>query len=764
MPSTARPTPRLRVLDLTDDLALGAGRLFVGAGADVIRIETTGDSGFSAESLHWHSGKRIVRTSPARLGDLVMRLLPEADVVVESGSRPALRTLDMRADRPLAWDRIAHVVVTPFGLDGPRSDWLTDDTVASAAGGMAWLGGFPDREPRPAPRSQALQLAGSHAVIAAQLALLARSRTGRGQLAEISVQEAVAGTLETGAIAWIHAGTVPKRSGGVYGHVAHRVFATSDGYVAGGWSGPDRMWTDLLAWMVEEGEAADLADDAWADPTYRWERRDHVDEVVAGFVRARTTAEIADEGRRRALPWAAVARPHELIENPQLLDRDYFVHLDTEAGRFWDAGFPYRSPGRPEKLAPPLSAGEDVTWAAADVEPTTARPRWTPWTAHPTVQGPARALEGLRVLDLTWVLAGPYMTKLLAEHGADVVKIESRHRQDPTRFSPSMRLRPGAGPDDSGYFLNFNRNKRSMALNLRTDEGVRLVRELAARADVVVENFAPGVLAKWGLDHPHLRELNPDVLLVSMAGVGATGPWRQAVTFADTLAAMSGLTFETGEPGKPPYGLTFGLGDMVAANAAVIATLDHLYAGRGGHVDLSQLEAMTAHLGTAALDQQLEATADDTVGPFILPAPGEDRWLAVGAVRRARLAEALALPPSTPDAVTQGTLRELAASAPADIVAERLQALGIAAHPVRDGRDLVEDDPQLAVRGFYVDQTHQLAGSIRVEGLVEHLTETPGAVDRPAPLLGEHTDDLLTEVLGLTPSEIDDLHRQGVLE
>jgi crotonobetainyl-CoA:carnitine CoA-transferase CaiB-like acyl-CoA transferase len=118
------------------------------------------------------------------------------------------------------------------------------------------------------------------------------------------------------------------------------------------------------------------------------------------------------------------------------------------------------------------------------------------------------------VLDLTWVLAGSYVTKQLAEHGAEIIKIESRHRQDPTRFAPSMRLREGAGPDDSGY----------VALNQRTEDGQQLFREFVPPCDVVVENFSPGVLAKWGMDYASLRELNPDVVLVSMAGVGQTGP------------------------------------------------------------------------------------------------------------------------------------------------------------------------------------------------------------------------------------------------
>lgn len=204
------------------------------------------------------------------------------------------------------------------------------------------------------------------------------------------------------------------------------------------------------------------------------------------------------------------------------------------------------------------------------------------------------------------------------------------------------------------------------------------------------------------MDFENLQRINPDAVLVSMSGVGATGPWRSAVTFADTLAGWSGLTHATGGADGIPQGLTFGLGDMVAANAAVVAILDCVLRGEGGHVDLSQLEAMAAHLGTAVLDTAVPAVADDRLGPFVLRAPGDDRWLSVGRVSREKLAS-----------VVDGTdpvrrLEEYAAATDADRAAAHLQAHGIPAYPVRNGHDLVERDPQLAARGFYPTLTHPL--------------------------------------------------------
>lgn len=754
----------LRVLDLTDSLALMAGRLLVGIGADVIRIEPD-DRGPepTADRLHWHAGKRVLRTTEGRIDGVIGRLVRGADVVVESGAVADLRTVALREADPESWAHVAHVVVTPFGLTGPRAGWSADDAVAAAAGGMAWLGGDPGDVPVPPPREQATQLAGTHAAIAALLAVLARQRTGAGQLAEVSVQEAVAATLETGAIAWIHAGTVPGRTSGVYSHVAHRVFPTADGYVAGGYSGPNRMWDDLLAWMAEEGEAEDLTDAVWQDPVHRWNHRPHVDAVVSAFARRRTTAEMARTGRDRSLPWAAVATPADLLDNPQLRHRQFLTEIETDDGTVVDVGFPYESPAlpRPVRLLAPRPVEEDVAWTATPT--TTSRGR-----APENGRVGSTALAGVRVLDLTWVLAGPYVTRTLGDHGADIVKVESRHRQDPTRFAPSMRLRPGAGPDESGYFLNFNRNKRSLALNLRNEHAPALLRELASEVDVIVENFSPGTLDKWGLGWEKLHRLNPRAVLVSMAGVGATGPWRSAVTFADTLAAMSGLTHETGGDGRPPQGLTFGLGDMVAANAATLATLDHLMRGQGGHVDLSQLEAMSAHLGTALLDTTLGASpaADPAavVGPLTLPVAGDDRWLTIGATPRHRLDDAVAAVLGSPVDDAVGALTRAASETEADALAAELQAHGVAAYTVRDGRDLVDHDPQLAARDFYPTQVHPRVGEVRVEGIVARLIGTPGRLATPAPLLGEHTDQLLEEILGLDHDRIRLLHEQGALE
>jgi crotonobetainyl-CoA:carnitine CoA-transferase CaiB-like acyl-CoA transferase len=794
------PPARLRVLDLTDELGVAAVRTLVGIGAEVLRCPPTGarTDGHAAE-LHWYAGVSVVHADSDEPADLD-QWVREVDVVLESGPVRSLRGVhvDVGQEQPRSrWPDVVHVVITPFGLTGPRRDWLADDLVAASAGGMTWLGGRAEGPPKPPPREQAVQLAGVHGAIAALLGVLAADRDDAdgapaGQLIDVSVQESAAATLETGAIGWIHARSFPRRNGGVYQHVAHRVFPASDGFVAGGYSGSNRMWTELLAWMAETGEAEDLVDDVWSDAGHRWAGRAHVDEVVARFALRRSASELASEGRRRALPWAEVTRPEQLPDNPQLLSRDFFVRIDGAGpeGYLIDVGPSVAVPGvdRPRTLAAPRVVAGPAWMAGRRRRP--SRP--------PAERSTAGPLAGLRVLDLTWVLAGPYATRLLADHGADVIKVESRLRQDPTRFSPGMWLRPGAGPDDSGYFLNFNRGKRSVAVNMKTAAGQDVVRRLADRCDVVIDNYSPGTMSRWGLGHEDLAARRPGVIAVSMSGVGETGPWRNAVTFADTLAAMSGLTYETADPGGTPQGLTFGLGDMVAANAAVVGVLDLLLRGQGGFVDLSQLEAMAAAMGPALLEHQLGAPQhgatpehpDRRAGRVphgVYPARGDDRWVAIAVLddeqwRRlvhevsvdgggAAWAEALAQlgqaglteRKEAEDRIDEA-LAAWTCSAAAETLAERLQAAGVPAAVVSTGEDLVEHDPHLAARGFYVELDHPLAGQVRHEGVVARMSRTATRLDTPAPLLGQHTEAVLTELLDIDAEEFRHLTESGVLE
>jgi crotonobetainyl-CoA:carnitine CoA-transferase CaiB-like acyl-CoA transferase len=807
----------VRVLDLADLAGAFAGRLLVGLGAEVIRIEPPGGDPLRASDplafAHWHAGKRSVTLDLATPRGLerVRRLAATADVVLDSGPPRRLDALGA------GWTALAAVnpalvlvSITPFGADGPRAAWRATSLVLSALGGMAWLSGPPDGPPLDAPREQAYQLAGAVGAIGALLGLRARRRTGRGQLVEVAVQEVVAATLEYGTLRYVHEGVVHRRTGNRYPHVPHGVFPSRDGHVAGGFGGSPRMWDGLLAWMQEAGAARDLGEARFGDEPTRLAARQHIFAAIEAFTAGFTKEAFHREAQRRRLPWAPVARAEDLLASPQLRARGFFVAVEVDGRPLEDVGFAFGFPEgrRPTRLVVPAPGEADAECPAAGAGegPTQAGVRTRAGEASTPASPPGArgagaasgggwgALAGTRVLDLTWVLAGPYATKLLADHGADVIKVESRHRPDPSRLSAALHLSrdPARHPDTSGYFNNFNRNKRSITLHLGRPEGLALLRRLAAASDVVIENFSARVLAGWGLDYAALAALRPGLVLVSMAGMGQTGPWRDQVTYADAVQALSGIAAETGLPGAAPLGLTFGLGDMIAGYHAALATLAALEwrdaTGQGQHVDLSQVEAVASHLGTAVLEAGAgkgsrgpQGNRHPTMAPHgIFPCRGEDRWVAIavpGDDEWRALCAVLGQPAaaSDPRFTTALGRKEHEAACEAlvacwtrgedrDTLVARLQAAGVPAGAVQDGRNLVEGDPQLRARGFYVPVRHPAAGVFLHEGVVPRLGTTPGTIARPAPRLGEHTREVLREVLRLDDDEIARLHSLGVLE
>ncbi|WP_216215385.1 CaiB/BaiF CoA-transferase family protein [Amycolatopsis aidingensis] len=782
--------PSVRVVELSSPFTRFAGRLLVGLGHEVVLVEPPqGDPArYELDGLafaHWHAGKRTrpidLTTTRGRVE--LAELLAGADVLLDGSPADAEVVGEFPVPRH---PTLVHLRVTPFGTDGPRRDWAGTDLVVAALGGMLAQVGDPEGPPLNLPQGQAEQLAGVNAAIGALLGLRARRRTGQGQRIEVSALESVAASLEAGALVYLHEDRVAPRPGRVHPLVPHGLFRAADGHLGGGLGGNPRMWDDLLAWLIEAGAQADLDDPRWNEGETRQRQQAHIFKVVQDYAAKWPKAEFAQEAQARKLPWAAVDRPPELLENPQLLGRGFFVDVRAQNGKTRkDLGFPFAFPEgrRSTELAAPELGAPAADWQSPS--------RFLPGEA-PGVSGPA--LTGVRVLDLSWVLAGPYCTRILADHGAEVIKVESASRPDPTRFAPFMHLSRGPhdDPDTSGYFNNVNRNKRSITLDLRTEDGLAVLRKLIAASDVVVENFSAKVMRKLGLDYAAMRELRDDVIYVSMSGMGHTGPRSGWVSYADTISASAGLTGLTGWGPDEVVGVIYGHGDIVAGLEAALATMAALEyradTGRGQHVDLSQLEALAAHMGTSLLEWTALGRDDGPRGNThpqwtphgVYQCLGRDRWCAI-AVRSdaewAALCEVLdradlGADPELADAagrrahadLVDKAIGEWTRSLPASWVAEVLQDNGIPAGVVQDGRDLVEHDPQLRARGFYVHAEHPAAGAFLHEGLTVQLADTPGGVRSPAPLLGADTDAVLREVLGMTAKDIERLRAARALD
>ena len=408
-------------------------------------------------------------------------------------------------------------------------------------------------------------------------------------------------------------------------------------------------------------------------------------------------------------------------------------------------------------------------------------------------------LRGLRVADFCWVGAGSFATKILADAGADVIKVESEASLDGLRLAPPFA--DGVrGVNRSGYFADRNSSKRSITINLKTAAGRDLARRLVAVSDVVANNFTPGVMERFGLGWPEITEINPQVIYLAMSMQGDDGPARNYLGYGITIGALTGFQYLTGLPGRIPIGTNTNYPDHIPNPAhaafAVLAALRHRRrTGQGQYIDLAQTESTIAAIGPAIIEAAQSAgragagdagTASDPAGNAhrwraphgVYQCSGPDRWLAVSVhddQQWGALCTALRLDPATlrPGWETmagrhrdRARIDDLIAAAVRDRdvheVAEALLAAGVPSAPVQDAADVVAD-PQLAWRGHWVRPPHTEMGESLYNMPPYRLSATPVTIRSAAPRLGEHTREVCRDLLGLVDAEIDELQADGVL-
>jgi len=401
-------------------------------------------------------------------------------------------------------------------------------------------------------------------------------------------------------------------------------------------------------------------------------------------------------------------------------------------------------------------------------------------------------LDGITVLDLTRVLSGPYCTMLLADMGARVIKIEQPGKGDDTRawgppfLYPSGHKPPAGGPDggESAYFLSINRNKESVTVDFKHPEGRRLIDELMAKSDVVVENFRPGTLAKLGLDYKTLAPRHPRLIYCSISGFGQTGPRVKEAGYDAVMQGEGGLMSITGDPAGPGFRLGVAIADvtsgMFAAYGVAMALFARERTGRGQEVDLAMLDTVAALLTYQAGNYFASGNVPARLGnrhPSIVPyetfsASDGDFVLAVGNDDQWRRFCAVAGLPEDPrfatnrqrvtnyDAVRPWIADRLRTQ-PRQHWIDRLNAAGVPCGSVRNLQELFAD-PQIQARQMVAEVEHATIGALRVLGVPVKLSDTPGAVRTPPPRLGEHTDAVLHD-FGFSDDAIADLRRQKVI-
>ncbi len=400
-----------------------------------------------------------------------------------------------------------------------------------------------------------------------------------------------------------------------------------------------------------------------------------------------------------------------------------------------------------------------------------------------------RPLDGVRILDFTHVLAGPFCTRLMADMGADVVKVNSRTR---------VQINAPAGP----YFTLWNRNKRTVALDMSREEARKIAYELASKADVVIDNFSMGVLDRWGIGYDEISQHNHKVVYVQMSGMGGDGPWSNFVTYAPTIHALAGFTYTTGVPGRQDIGLGFSYNDHQAGLHAAVAILSALESrrrtGKGQKIDISQFEVAVNLLGPTLMDWfangiEAQPCANDMPHDRIAPhgcyrcaAPdtGEvlaERWIAIACMNDDQwrsLQGVLGSPSWAMDADFQSgegryqrrrfidaKLAEWTASQNSAELMTELQNAGVPAGVVQDGVDLMERDPQLQAREFIqeIEEPHPSMKRTYADKLPIEFERTPCDVYKRARTLGEDNVAILSDWLGIEEEAVRKGEEEGYL-
>ncbi|OGA52974.1 MAG: hypothetical protein A3G24_24010, partial [Betaproteobacteria bacterium RIFCSPLOWO2_12_FULL_62_13] len=533
-----------------------AGKLFADLGADVTRIETRGEEGApgndsahaqaNALGLYLNARKQNMATDPsADAGRATLRgLLARSRVLLHGANERCLAEWGLSPET-IARDfpDLVVIAVTPFGLKGGARCWPADDLTLQAIGGISIGIGLPGRSPLKLPGDQSAFQAGLAAAIAGAGALFLRG----GAAIDVAAADVWAAFYTGVEVALAHFGRHKKRRAGqrVSGQPYPRtIFRCKDGYFAIQ-CGESRHWQSFLGMIGR----ADLARHPLFADRFKAndEHGDACDALIEPWFLSRTKDEILQQCLEHKIPGAPVYDIREVVEHPHLGGRNYFVDVDTQRCPVRLPGDPYAGLTRtasPAQAAPPAAS---AVHAPASQPPTSRR------IAGGAIAHKGRPLAGVRVVDFGWVWAGAVPGHILADMGAEVIKVESASPLDYMRQG-----RPIVGtqkdPEQNPMFHNVNRGKLSLRIKLDHAGAKDVLKDLVAVSDVVIENFSPGVMAKFGLGYPDLQAVRPDVVMCSMSAVGQNGPLRGIRTYATMIASLAGLDSLVGYPGERVLG------------------------------------------------------------------------------------------------------------------------------------------------------------------------------------------------------------------
>ena len=717
-------------LDLSCDVAgRFAARLFAWGGTRVVRVAPDLAEPESL-TLYLDSGKE--RAS----ADELPALLAQCDLVFTSSDQGAYLGF---ADVSAVPDRCIHVTTSSYGATGPYAAWRGGSMADWAAGGYLYITGDPSREPLAGPENCCAYAAGYTAAFGAEAALIGRKRAGddggQGRHLDISTMESML-LLHQSTFARTQAGDVRRRTGRYTEVYPLTVLPCRTGHVSLGVVSDAEF--DKMA--IAMGHPEWTADPRFVPREVRWEHRDAMDAALSEFLLQHDADAVVALLQEGGVACAKVAGAGDIADNPQLAHRGYW---ESVPGGGVMPGYPLR------------------VFRAFEGGPAKAIPL-APANAH-------LPLAGIKVLDFTIFWAGPSAARTLADLGADVVWVEQPGSREDTELEPGA----AASPYDlmqNLYATKMYRGKRSIHLDLTRPDDRNVAHALAHEADVVLENYRPGVAAKLGVGPEELAKINPGLVYVSLSGWGASGPWADWRSYGPSIEAASSIEGRTGyradDGGGDPLRLGHAFPDATGGLAGALAALrglrQRLDGAPGGWFDVSQLEVYAALAGEGILEATRHGRGIELVGnrsrlgafQGVFPCRGEDQWIAIrlgGANDIARFGQAAGIDSALfadPDRAEAATAAFTLLHDKAELTA-RLQALGLEAFPALDALELLAD-PHLAARGYFLDVP---AGNRICKVPGTPLVASPPIADatHPAPRPGQHSQEIRKSIEALAP-------------
>ena len=792
----------IRVLDLTGVEGQLCGRLLADLGAEVIKIEPTQgdparligpfrhgapDDEASLRFLHLNTNKKSVTldltTSQGR--ETFRGLARTADAIIETSVEGAFDYESLRKENPA----LVVASITGFGPDGPYSEFKAPSIVVSAMGGVMYLCGSPEREPLAEPEYQPYQLASAYAAFGLLLALRHRDGTGQGQRVDVSCQE-VSASQQHVVVNYSANKAVLVREGNrgpLGGGMPEGVYPGSDGFCHVVII-PRGHWHNLLEWM---GRPEALMDPIWENRHVRNANLEFIEPQALEFMSGLSKDELFRKGQEYRIPIGPINRPDEFTRDPYALERGLFVDVEHRvSGRSRLVCSPFRmseTPGMIFATAPRLGEHNVEVLDSLSATKTPVLP--------PSVEagrtgklGKDLPLQGIRVLDFTFAIAGPVLTQVLGENGAEVIKVESEARQQ--RGRARVDLEPRVVIQQKVTFADVNRNKRSVTVNMATEEGREVIRRLVPFCDVVVENFSPRVMERWGLGYEELKSLRKNIIMARLPAFGLSGFQRDYLGMASVAMSITGLYHlwsypDDSEPAGPPVWTPDYLSAAMGSVAIMAALCHRDRTGEGQLIELAQTEAMASVLGAEYLDYFVNGTVSQPLGnrhAWMAPhgvyqCKGSDAWcaIAIGSEEEWEgLCQALGNPAWSRDTrfvdmagrhANQDELdlriEEWTRERTPETVMNTLQKAGVPAGVVQDGERVFED-PNLRSRGFFTGVDDPVIGPVEYPGPFIHLSETPAQVKR-CHRFGEDNDYVFGGLLHMPKEEIRRLQSEGVL-